>query len=173
MFALRKNVIKCDVDALEPLDLNPGLEPELTYMHPTAGYHDQATAKAHPFEIVKQSRDAYYAGVHFQTIQFQAAQAVIERLLAGAQKGVDHDYTPDFVVRLNNGLQVVLEIKGYMFDADDRVNEKNQAAKKWVAAVNNLGDFGTWEFLICHKIEQLPARLEELAKREILVSLKA
>ena len=39
---------------------------------------------------------------------------------------VDHDYTPDFVVRLTNGLQVVLEIKGYMFDADDRVNEKNQ-----------------------------------------------
>jgi type III restriction enzyme len=269
VFALRKNVIKCDVDALEPLDLNPGLEPELTYMHPTAGYHDQATAKAHPFEIVKQSRDAYYAGVHFQTIQFQAAQAVIERLLAGAQKGedaksrvlrlqsrhqlfpqvyaivkayterrvrfhalvdffttrplkpvtrshvnavvmdsgwegqaadmldacsavecfarndhmglvsqygyldVDHDYTPDFVVRLTNSLQVVLEIKGYMFDADDRVNEKNQAATKWVAAVNNLGDFGTWDFLICHKVEQLPARLEALAKREILVSLKA
>ncbi len=44
-------------------------------------------------------------------------------------------------------------------------NEKNQAAKKWAAAVNNLGDFGTWEFLICHKVEQLPARLEELAKR--------
>ena len=86
---------------------------------------------------------------------------------------VDHDYTPDFVVRLTNGLQVVLEIKGYMFDADDRVNEKNQAAKKWAAAVSNLGDFGTWDFLICHKVEQLPARLEELAKREILVSLKA
>jgi hypothetical protein len=60
-----------------------------------------------------------------------------------------------------------------VFDADDRVNEKNQAAKKWVAAVNNPGDFGTWDSLICHKVEQLPARLEELAKREILVSLKA
>jgi len=311
VFALKKNVIKCDVKSLEPLDLNPNLEPELTYMHPTAGYHDHATAKAHPFEIVKQSRDTYYAGVHFQTIQFQAAQAVIERLLAGAEKGqdakarvlrlqsrhqlfpqvysivkayteqrirfhgldprevgleryfrplvqriadniepdtsageapvlpvlnryrpvsstsgvdffttrpvkavtrshvnavvmdsgweghaadildacaavecfarndhmglviqygyldVDHDYTPDFVVRLTNALQVVVEVKGYMFDADDRVNEKNQAAKKWVAAVNNLGDFGTWEFLICHKVEQLPARLEELAKRAV------
>jgi type III restriction enzyme len=77
------------------------------------------------------------------------------------------NFTPDFVVRLNSGLQVVLEVKGYMFEADDRLNEKNQAAKKWVAAVNNLGDFGTWEFLICHKVEWLPARLEELAKRTI------
>lgn len=33
------------------------------------------------------------------------------------------------------------------------------AAKKWVAAANNLGDFGTREFLICHTVEQLPARL--------------
>ncbi len=69
--------------------------------------------------------------------------------------GVDHDYEPDFIVRLTNGLTVVLEIKGYEVHNPEQVNSKHEAAKKWVRAVNNLGDFGKWDFLVCRDLNDL------------------
>ena len=69
--------------------------------------------------------------------------------------GVDHDYTPDFIVRLSNGLTVLLEIKGYEIHNPEQVNSKHEAAKKWVRAVNNLGDFGKWDFLVCRDLNDL------------------
>jgi len=53
--------------------------------------------------------------------------------------GVDHSYEPDFLVRLTNGVTVVLEIKGY---EDDQTKAKHTAARRWVEAVNNWGQLG-------------------------------
>jgi len=304
-FALRKNVITCDVGQIEWLDVV--LEPTKTFLHPAAGYYDQATAAMRPFEFVEQNREEYYRSTHLQTILFQITQRVIDELLAGgtgtsdrrqrvfnlqsrhqlfpqvfavvrefAQRrvryhnvderelglekymrlavervrnaimpdelrgeapllpvlnryrratstaGVDfvttrpvvptvkshinyvvldsgweakaakvledlsvvdcyarnehlgleipyefletmHWYIPDFVVRLTNGLQVLLEIKGYEIHNQEQLNAKHSGAKRWVAAVNNQGDFGQWEFLLCRDLEKLPGALKSLA----------
>ena len=53
--------------------------------------------------------------------------------------GIDHPYEPDFLVRLANGVTVVLEIKGF---EDDQDKAKHTAAKRWVAAVNKWGELG-------------------------------
>ena len=55
--------------------------------------------------------------------------------------GSIHDYWPDFLVRLKNGINLVLEIKGRDTDRDV---EKRRALAEWVAAVNENDEFGTW-----------------------------
>jgi len=81
VFALHKNLVKCDVESIEPLSIDPRLEPVTTFLRPTAGYLD---SQAHivPFEFVKQDRAAYYSQTHFQTVLFQIAQQIIDELLA-------------------------------------------------------------------------------------------
>jgi type III restriction enzyme len=70
------------VDKIEPLRIDPKLEPTTTFLRPTAGYMDSHQAGAVPFEFVKQERDSYYRQVHFQSILFQITQMVIDDLLA-------------------------------------------------------------------------------------------
>ena len=56
--------------------------------------------------------------------------------------GQRHDYVPDFLVRRDDGLNLILETKGF-----DRLAEtKQQAARRWVAAVNVHGGYGQWAY---------------------------
>jgi Peptidase S24-like len=76
-----------------------------------------------------------------------------------------HHYEPDFVIRLANDTMLILEIKGKAGELHepDRVNAKSQAARKWVAAVNNAKRYGTWDYQICREIPALAATSQELA----------
>jgi type III restriction enzyme len=76
---------------------------------------------------------------------------------------VSHDYEPDFLVRLVNNLNLLLEIKGYEVHNPEQINSKHNAARRWVTAVNNLGEFGRWEFLVCREIDRLLTSLTALA----------
>ncbi len=50
-------------------------------------------------------------------------------------------YLPDFLIKLANGLNLILEIKG----TDSPQNQaKREALNGWVAAVNSFGGFGAW-----------------------------
>jgi type III restriction enzyme len=311
VFALVKNLIHCDVDRVEPIDVDSRLEPIATFLQPAAGYHDQPRSTAAGFQFVRQDRQEYYEQTHLQTIQFQLAQRIIDELLApsagssdaksrvfrlqsrhqlfpqvfrvvkayterrvnyngvdrrelGVEKyarlvverlrpriepdssqgespllpvlnryrpvsgtaGVDfvtvrpvfqttkshvnlvvqdsdwegaaaqalemctaveayarndhvgltiayeylggeHSYEPDFIVRLTNGLMVLLEVKGYEVHDPERNNSKHTAAQKWISAVNNLGEFGTWEFTVCRNTSQLRSVLEAMAARPL------
>jgi type III restriction enzyme len=69
--------------------------------------------------------------------------------------GATHDYEPDFIVRLAGDLNLLLEIKGYEVHNPEQMNSKHNAARRWVTAVNNLGDFGKWDFLVCRDLDQL------------------
>lgn len=64
--------------------------------------------------------------------------------------GAEHDYTPDFLVRLKSNLRVLLEIKGYEVHNPELNAAKHTAARRWVTAVNNLKDdeFGQWGFAV-------------------------
>jgi type III restriction enzyme len=55
-------------------------------------------------------------------------------------------------VRLTNGVTVVLEIKG---SEDDQDKAKHTAAKRWITAVNNLGELGKWAFHVCRNPQLL------------------
>jgi type III restriction enzyme len=72
-------------------------------------------------------------------------------------EGHRHHYEPDFIVKLQNNLFILLEIKGEAgrIHNEDQVLAKNAAAKKWVAAVNNSGRFGSWVFEICEDMDKL------------------
>jgi len=85
--------------------------------------------------------------------------------------GVDHDYEPDFLVRLANDVTMVLEIKGYEVHDPEQIAAKHNAARRWVLAVNNLGDFGCWGFVVCRDITELPALLQKLARVEAVAEL--
>ena len=55
--------------------------------------------------------------------------------------GVLHDYWPDFLIRLENNVMLVLEIKG----KDDNQNRaKRRYLAEWVDVVNRDGRYGTW-----------------------------
>jgi type III restriction enzyme len=83
--------------------------------------------------------------------------------------GVDHDYEPDFIVKLVNGLLLLLEIKGYEFDNQEQLGAKHNAAQKWVTAVNNQGDFGKWDFLVCRDLDQLMPSIAKLVQGETAI----
>ena len=75
--------------------------------------------------------------------------------------GVNHGYEPDFLVRLQNGKILILEIKGFETDQDIA---KHAAAKRWVSAVNNWGQLGQWDFHVCRDPQRLSQELAFLVK---------
>lgn len=81
--------------------------------------------------------------------------------------GNPHFYEPDFIVRLSNSVNVVLEIKGR---AHEDTEAKHQAARRWVSAVNHWGMLGEWDFLVCWEPQRLPegfAKMIEVRKKRI------
>jgi type III restriction enzyme len=74
--------------------------------------------------------------------------------------GGDHEYFPDFLVRLASGVTLVLETKG---GRDELEGVKAQAAERWVSAVNADGKHGEWAYALVHNMNEIPALLEDLA----------
>jgi len=66
--------------------------------------------------------------------------------------GNQHRYRPDFVVRLANGLTVLLEGKG---NPDEKDDAKATAARRWIEAVNTWGGLGQWVYEICYDADAL------------------
>ena len=81
--------------------------------------------------------------------------------------GVDHNYEPDFLVKLANGITLLLEIKGF---EDDQTKAKHNAAKRWVSAVNNWGQLSRWELHVCRNPQVLEGELEYLNKQRALAA---
>ena len=71
--------------------------------------------------------------------------------------GVQHNYEPDFLVRLKNGVTLLLEIKGQEGNQD---RAKHDAAQRWVSAVNNWGKLGSWALHVCRNPNLLERELE-------------
>jgi type III restriction enzyme len=70
--------------------------------------------------------------------------------------GQNHEYVPDFIVRLkaDRPAHLILEVKGF----DPLEEFKVAAATRWVAAVNVDGRYGRWEYAIAKK----PAEVDGL-----------
>lgn len=60
-------------------------------------------------------------------------------------QGTTGRYRPDFLVKLESGVTLVIEGKGRKTEKDDA---KLTAAKRWIEAVNSWGSLGTWAFAL-------------------------
>lgn len=80
-FALLRNRIRCDIDAMEPLVIEPNREPTATFLLPTVGYQEGGPSQLAPFGFDEQNREQYYRATHLQAIQFQIAGLVIAHLV--------------------------------------------------------------------------------------------
>jgi type III restriction enzyme len=78
--------------------------------------------------------------------------------------GIPHVYEPDFLVRLTNGVTLLVEVKGRNYDSTD---VKHQAARRWVSAVSHWGRLGEWEFVPCRNPQRLPDEIAKLIAARI------
>jgi type III restriction enzyme len=95
-------------------------------------------------------------------VAFYARNDHLEFTIPYEYLGVSHHYEPDFLVRLSNGITLILEIKGF---EDDQDRAKHGAARRWVAAVNNWGQLGLWDFHVCKDPQILVRELEFLNQK--------
>ena len=72
--------------------------------------------------------------------------------------GVIYSYIPDFLIRLNNGVTLVLEVKG---QKNARSEAKRKALEEWVRAVNETGEFGRWESDISYAVKDVDGIIEK------------
>jgi type III restriction enzyme len=83
----------------------------------------------------------------------------LEFAIPYVDNGQDHDYYPDFLVRLADAprFTLVLELKGR---PDPLEQIKTAAAKRWVASVNAEGSFGGWGYAILRDPKETVQLLE-------------
>lgn len=70
--------------------------------------------------------------------------------------GVARKYLPDFIVELESGYKLVVEIKGQEGDA----KLKKAAAERWCRAVTSDGRFGRWLYHLCFGAAELRRALD-------------
>ncbi len=101
---------------------------------------------------------AYYIDTHAMVDAF-VKNAGLGFAIPYLYNGQMHDYMPDFIVRLKNGTQLILETKGY----DPRTEVKRAAAERWVDAVNAEGTYGRWAYRLAKRTTDVAQLLTEAA----------
>lgn len=76
-------------------------------------------------------------------------------------RGEEHPYTPDFIVRMTDGRMLILEVKGQKQPEDQA---KWNAAADWVKAVNENGSWGSWGFASAEGFGEVHRVLDELQR---------
>jgi type III restriction enzyme len=122
---------------------------------------NQPTRKSQISHVVGDSSWEIYAATLFDASDKVHAYAKndhlgfqIYYLWGGSRKR----FIPDFIVRLANGRNLVLEIKG----EDSPMNSaKRDALALWVKAVNAKGGFGSW----CWDVAFKPAEIQDILSR--------
>jgi type III restriction enzyme len=92
-------------------------------------------------------------------VQYYAKNDHLDLMIPYEYLGVEHNYLPDYLVRLVNGVTLLLEIKGY---EDNQAKAKHDSARRWVSAVNNWGKLGIWDVHVCRNPQVLERELRHL-----------
>jgi type III restriction enzyme len=81
---LKRNLVRCDVDRVEKLKLDPWSLPTAAFVRPQVGYAlgSPGTQTGFGFEVV--TRDEYYRNTHLQTIAFGIAREVVRQVVESA-----------------------------------------------------------------------------------------
>jgi len=80
-YALQRNLIRADVDAMEPLIIEPEETPTATFVKIVAGYTEGSISGGGLGEFVEHNRDEFYAMHHLQQIEFEIARLVVADLV--------------------------------------------------------------------------------------------
>jgi len=162
------------IDAIIPDEENgePPILPIMNRFKPTGSSADvdfttkrevHQTVRSHVNAVVLDSKweqsAAFYLESMVDVVRYYVRNNRPFLLIPYEYEGVQHHYEPDFIVRLNNDINLILETKGY---EDDQDRAKHQAAKRWCEAVNNWGKLKRWEFLVCKDPGKLRGMLKEL-----------
>jgi len=84
--------------------------------------------------------------------------------------GTVHKYYPDYLIRLVNGITLILEIKG----EDSLQNQaKRKALDEWVNAVNEDGRFGTWVWDVAFQPSEVKPKIAQHAKLQVKSEINA
>ena len=77
--------------------------------------------------------------------------------------GEQHEYMPDFIVRLTGEKErhLILETKGY----DPLQEVKSQAAQRWVRAVNATRRFGNWDYTVVYDMGEVGNAVTRAARK--------
>jgi hypothetical protein len=108
-----------------------------------------------------ESSAAYHLEAHQHVVAFVENQG-LGLAIPYLHSAGGHEYVPDFLVRLDNGVILVLETKG---GRDERAEIKPKAAERWVAALNADGGYGEWRFAISRDMNLIPQVIESVAQR--------
>jgi len=130
---------------------------DFTTRHPVHG-----TVRSHVNAVVLDSTweqmAAFYLEQQKDHVAFYVRNDRPFLLVPYEYEGVQHQYEPDYLVRLTNGKTLIIEVKG---QEDDRDRAKHQAARRWITAVNNWGRLGEWSFAVCRDAKTLPRLLAQ------------
>ncbi len=66
--------------------------------------------------------------------------------------GVQRRFVPDFIVRLSNGKNLILEVKGK--DSEQNKSKREQL-DRWVTAINQHGGFGDWSWDVTFSVNDI------------------
>jgi type III restriction enzyme len=73
-------------------------------------------------------------------------------------RGVVKKYRPDFLIRLNDGTILVLEVKG---QETDEATTKHRFLGEWIEALNGHGGFGVWKWDVSRGTSDIEEILEK------------
>lgn len=76
--------------------------------------------------------------------------------------GIFHKYRPDYLIRLTNGTNLIVETKGQNMPQDET---KRRYLSEWVKAVNEHGGFGKWRSERCLNPSALPTVIHRAAQQ--------
>ncbi len=99
---------------------------------------------------------AYYVDTHDAVAAFVKNQG-LGFGIPYLHDGASHEYFPDFLIRLRNGVHLILETKGH----DPLEEVKAQAARRWVDAVNADGRHGEWRYGVVHEMALVATAIDE------------
>jgi type III restriction enzyme len=161
-------------EAIKP-DAGSGEEPEVPVLEANRGPGSTVDVDFWTSRDVREVLKSHINFVVADTAVWEQAAAYVidkhERVAAFAKNAglgfaipylhndTQHEYVPDFIIRLASGANryLILETKGF----DPLADIKAQAAERWVKAVNADGRFGTWRYAMARKPVDVPKAITQ------------
>jgi type III restriction enzyme len=106
-----------------------------------------------------ESAEAYHLD-HSDHVQAWAKNDHLGFEVLYTYNGTVHKFRPDFLIRMSNGVHLVLEVKG---QDDEEQRTKRRYLDEWVKAVNQNGEFGSWAADVSHD----PSDIANILQRQI------
>lgn len=130
----------------------------------------EATVKSHISHVVCDSKLEAEIAAALEQDPHVLSYAKNDRLffdIPYRHLGIGARYRPDFIARLDNGTNLLLEGKGRKSEKDDA---KLTATKRWLDAVNNWGELGRWQFALCRSAADASHAVGEHSKASAAAS---